>query len=100
MGLYLQTQIRKLRYKVNEIRDDQERIVKAVTENKASIGNLEKWFGELNSTVAILKQLNPGIVMAKLRSMYDHIQHALKVAVQTVQQAQHHRLAIDLFSSD
>lgn len=54
MGLYSQVQIRKLRHEVNEIREDHERIVKAVTENKASIGKLEQWFGELNSTVAIL----------------------------------------------
>ena len=43
MGLYTQSQIRKLRHEVSAIREDQERIVEAVTENKASITNLEKW---------------------------------------------------------
>ena len=38
--------------------------------------------------------------MAMLRSMHDHIQHALEVAVHTVQQALHHRLSVDLFSSE
>ena len=38
--------------------------------------------------------------MAKLRSMYDHIHDSFEVAVHTMQQAQHHRLAVDLFSSE
>ena len=42
MGLYTQSQIRKLRHEVSDIREDQERIVEAVTENRASINNLEK----------------------------------------------------------
>ena len=38
--------------------------------------------------------------MAHLRSMHNHIQHALDVNVHTVQQAQHHRLAVNLFSAE
>ena len=53
MGLYTHSQIRKLRHEVNDTREDEERIVEAVTENKASITNQEKWFGELNSTISI-----------------------------------------------
>ena len=100
MGLCTQSQIRKLRHEVNDIREDQERIVEAVTENRASITNLEKWYRDLNSTVAIFNRLNPGVVMAHLCSVYDHIQHALEVAVHTVQQAKHHRLGVNLFSAD
>ena len=88
MGLCTQSQIRKLRHEVIDIREDQERIVEAVTENKASINYLEKWYKELNGTVEIFKSLNPGVVITKMRSMHDHIQHALEVAVHTVQQAQ------------
>ena len=73
MGLYTQSQISKLRHEVNDIREDQERIVESVTENIASITNLEIWHKELNSTVAIFNRLNPGIVMAHLRSMYHHM---------------------------
>ena len=50
---------RKLRHEVSEIREEQERIVEAVAENKSSIGDLDSWLGELNKTVA-LKQLNLG----------------------------------------
>ena len=99
MGLYTQSQIRKLRHEVSEIREDQERIVEAVTENRASINNLEVWHSQLNSTIQIFNKLNAAAVMTLFRSMHDSIQHALEVAVHTVQQAQHHRLAIDLLSS-
>ena len=100
MGLFTQRQIHKLRNEVSEIKEEQDRIVTAVLENKASINNLERWTEELNNTVAILLQLDAGMVVAQLSSMYGQIQSALEVAVHTVQQAQHHRLAIDLFSAD
>ena len=38
--------------------------------------------------------------MAKLQSVYYHIQNSLEVAVHPVQQARHHRLAINLFTSN
>ena len=82
-----------------KITEEHERIVEAVAENKANIGKLDQWLGELNQTVAILPWLDTGIVMPKLRSMYDHISGALEVAMHTVQQAQYHRLSIGLFSS-
>ena len=94
MGLYTQSQIRKLRHEVSEIREDQERIVEAVTENRASINNLEVWHSQLNSTIQVFNKLNSAAVMTLFHSMHDSIQHALEVAVHAVQQAQHHRLAI------
>ena len=100
LGLYIQSQIRKLRHEVSEIREDQERIVEVVTENRASITNLEQSYNVLNSTVQIFKNLNPAVVATVLCSMHDDIQHALEVAVHKVQQAQHHRLAIDLLSAE
>ena len=62
MGLYTQSPIRKLSHEANDIREDQERIVEAITENKDSITNLDKWFKELNSTIAFFNQLNLGML--------------------------------------
>ena len=94
MGLYSQMQIRKLRHEVHEIREEQGRIVEDVAEIKASIGRLGTWLGELSKTAAILPRLDNSVVVAKLRSIYYHIQGAPEVAVHTGQQAQHHRLAM------
>jgi len=98
MGLYTQYQIDKLRSDVDNLRAEHEQLVEVVAENRAAISELSKWVNQLNSTISMLNKINPGIVVAEMNSMYQRIRSALEVAVHTVQQAMHRRLAVDLLS--
>jgi hypothetical protein len=98
MGLYTQHQINKLRNQVDNLQSDHEQLVEVVAENRASIASLEAWMERLSKTISLMTRLNVGSVLAEMNNMYRDLHSALEVAVHTVQQAMHRRLAIDLLS--
>jgi hypothetical protein len=100
MGIFTQRQLSKLGQEVQGVKEQQAKIVEAVTANKLAIANLTLDIAALNATIAIQQQLDPSLMAARWRYMYDKIHAATDVAVHVVQQAQHHRLAVDLLSSD
>ena len=100
MGMYSQYQIDKLWSQVDGLRSEHNQLVEVVAENRASITKLEGQMKELNKSLAVLGKLNSGIVVSEISSMYRDLHAALEIAVHTVQQAMHRRLAIDLLTPD
>ena len=100
MGLYTQRQIQQLRTEVEGIREEQERIVEVVTRQGKQIQNLTLWVQELQADDALARRLNTGLATAKLNTAYHQLYDQVAKAVHAVQQAQHRRVAIDLFSPE
>ena len=100
MGLYTQRQIHQLRTEVEGIREEQERIVEVVTTQSRQIQNLTLWVHELQADDELARRLNTGLATAKLNAVYHQLYDQVAKAVHAVQQAQHRRIAIDLFSPE
>jgi len=85
---------------VEELRQGQEQIMDVVAENQIAIRELGSQISGLEQRVVIQEFLAPGMITAELNGMYYKLRDALEVAVHTVQQAHHRRLAIDFLSPE
>jgi len=100
MGLYTQNQIDKLREDVDELREGHNQLVEVVAKNQVVLEDLIEEVNFLRLRLDSQEILQISYVMATLNGMYFRLKDSLEVAVHTIQQAQHRRLAIDFLSPD
>lgn len=100
MGLYNQAQINALRRELYSTIDAHNRLVEVVSQHDQLISEIDQQVVELTNILHITLLQNPGYTSARLARIENQIKSRLNIAIHTIQQAQHRRLAVDLLSAE
>jgi len=97
MGLYNAYQMEKLRSDLNGVIQTQNRVLEVLEDHQQQINDLNQEMMDLKLQFKIWDSVNLPVIAARLNRGLTIIQAAVQQAVHAVQQAHHHRLALDYF---
>ncbi len=98
MGLYNQAQIEKLQVDFQDFRVRQNRLVEVTDSHEHHLQMINATFNYLFTGLHLHTTHNPALASQRLLSIETQIKDRIQVAIHTIQQAQHRRLAIDFLS--
>ena len=100
MGLYNQAQIEKLQTDFQDYKLRQDRLVEVTDSHEHHLQLINATFNYLIEGLHLTTTHNPALTASRLLSIEAQIKDRIQIAVHTIQQAQHRRLAIDLLSHE
>jgi hypothetical protein len=99
MGLYNVFQMEKLRRDLNGVIQQQNKVIEVVEDHQLRIDSLHSELEQLKLLAKTFESYKLPSLQAQLGRSLGIIKTAVKQAVHAVQQAHHHRLAIDYFDA-
>ena len=99
IGLFQAHQIDNLRKELHETIEAHNRLVEVVQEQITFVQKIEKDVVDLGTVLRVAVLHNPGVTAARLHRIEGQIKRRLEIAIHTLQQAQHRRLAVDFLDS-
>ena len=100
MGLYNKEQIDLVRKDLYSVINSHNRLVEVVQLQEAAISTITSQVNHLTSALHLSVLQNPGYTTARLSRIESQIRTRINIAIHTIQQAQHRRLAIDFLSAE
>jgi ElaB/YqjD/DUF883 family membrane-anchored ribosome-binding protein len=100
MGLYNKEQINLVRKDLYTIINSHNRLVELVQAQEETISTITAQVEDLTSILHLTILQNPGYTSARLSRIRGQIKIRLNIAIHTIQQAQHRRLAVDFLSAE
>ncbi len=100
MGLYNAFQMEKLRKDLNGVIQQQNKVIEVLEDHQLRLDSLQTELGEMKIQAQIYDTIKLPSLQAQLGRGIGIIKTAVKQAVHAVQQAHHHRLAIDYFDAE
>ena len=97
-GLYSRQELKQLRLDLNGVISEQQRVVTLTNNNTIAIQALNSKLVELSSAISEALEKNPALDVVEIDHIIDSLHRAIDLIVQTVQQAQQNRLAIEFLS--
>jgi hypothetical protein len=100
MGLYNTYQMEKLRTDLNGVIQKQNKVIEILEDHQEQLSSLQREMNELKIQANIFEVTRLPSLQASLNRGLSTIKAALNQCVHAVQQAHHHRLAIDYFDPE
>ena len=97
-GMYSREELKQLRIDLNGVIAEQRRVVMLVNNNTIAIQNLDPKLTELSSAITKALEANPANDVVEIDLIIDSLHRAIDLIIQTVQQAQQNRLAIEFLT--
>jgi len=99
MGLYNNAQIDQVRKELYTVIDSHNRLVEVVELQDQAISTIAAEIQDLTAVLHLTILQNPGYTTTRLSRIENQLKHRIEIAVHTIQQAQHRRLAVDFLSA-
>jgi len=100
MGLYNAFQMEKLRSDLNGVIKTQNRVLEVLEDHQQQINNLESEMQDLKMKFRIYDAIKLPLVSAQMARGLKTVRSAMQQATHAVQEAHHHRLAIDYYDPE
>jgi len=100
MGLYNKDQINLVRKDLYTVIDSHNRLVELVQSQEETISTITAQVDDLTTILHLTVLQNPGYTSVRLSRIENQIKMRLNIAIHTIQQAQHRRLAVDFLSAE
>ena len=100
MGLYNKDQINLVRKDLYTVIDSHNRLVELVQSQEETISTITAQVDDLTTILHLTILQNPGYTSVRLSRIENQIKMRLNIAIHTIQQAQHRRLAVDFLSAE
>jgi hypothetical protein len=100
MGLYNNAQIDQVWKELYTIIDSHNCLVEVVELQEQAISTITAEIQDLTAVLHLTILQNPGYTTTRFSWIENHLKHCIEVAVHTIQQAQHRRLAVDFLSAE
>ncbi len=100
MGLYNKEQINLVRKDLYTVINSHNRLVELVQAQEETISTITAQVEALTSALHLTVLQNPGYTSVRLSRIKNQIKMRLNIAIHTIQQAQHRRLAVDFLSAE
>ena len=100
MGLYNKEQINLVRKDLYTVINNHNRLVELVQAQEETISTITAQVEALTSALHLTVLQNPGYTSVRLSRIENQIKMRLNIAIHTIQQAQHRRLAVDFLSAE
>jgi len=100
MGLYNKDQINLVRKDLYTVIDSHNRLVELVQAQEETISTITAQVEDLTTILHLTVLQNPGYTSVRLSRIENQIKMRLNIAIHTIQQAQHRRLAVDFLSAE
>jgi len=100
LGLYNQYELHNIQKQLLDLSDQQTLLTNIIRKHEHVISELIKDMSHLTEIVQTLIMYNPALVYAKLEQNIKLIEDRLTQLFNTLQQLQHHRLAVDLLDEN
>jgi hypothetical protein len=98
MGLYNKAQIEKLQMDFQDLKLRHNRLVEVVDQHEHHLQLINSTFNFLIHGLHLMATHNPALTSSRLLSIETQIKDRIQIAIHTIQQAQHRRLAIDFLT--
>ena len=98
MGLYNAHQLGKLRNEIATVKQVQERLITVAVNHEKRLSKAEEEIWAIRTSIAIETAVNAPLAVARLTRILTNLGDLLQTIIHAAQQAQHHRLALDLLS--
>jgi hypothetical protein len=89
MGLYSNAQIDQVRKELYTIIDSHNHLVEVVELQKQAISTITPEIQDLTAVLHLTILQNPGYTTTRLSQIKNQLKHRIKIAIHTIQQAQH-----------
>lgn len=99
MGLYNGAQINQLRKELYRTIEAHNRLVEVVDQQEHHLEIIDAQLLDLANVLHFTVMQNPGYTSARLSRIESQIRRRIKIAIHTIQQAQHRRLAVDFLTA-
>jgi hypothetical protein len=100
LGLFNKKQIHNIRQELQETRANQNRLVEVVQKHDRQLEELRNNLHQLTSQLLLHKVHDPGLLSAQLLRIEMQLKSKMNVIVHAFQQAQNHRLSVDLLTQN
>lgn len=100
MGLYNVFQMEKLRRELRGVIQTQNRVIEVLADHQAQLLDLKDELDDIKSQFAVQQAIKSSVIAAQLTRGLSTLKSATQQAIHAVQQAHHHRLAIDYLDPD
>ena len=100
MGLYNKAQIDQVRRELYKTINAHNRLVEISQQQDEHIQLLDEQLLDLASVLHLVILQNPGYTSARLSRIESQLKARIHIAIHTIQQAQHRRLAVDFLSAE
>jgi hypothetical protein len=100
MGLYNNAQIDQVQKELYTIIDSHNCLVKVVKLQEQAISTITDEIQDLTAVLHLTILQNPGYTTTRSSRIENQLKHRIEIAVHTIQQAQHQRLAVDFLSAE
>ena len=100
MGLYNNAQIDQVQKELYTIIDSHNCLVKVVKLQEQAISSITDEIQDLTAVLHLTILHNPGYTTTRSSRIENQLKHRIEIAVHTIQQAQHQRLAVYFLSAD
>jgi hypothetical protein len=100
MGLYNNAQIDQVQKELYTIIDSHNCLVEVVKLQEQAISTITDEIQDLTAVLHLTILQNPGYTTTRSSRIENQLKHRIEIAVHTIQQAQHQRLAVDFLSAE
>jgi len=97
-GLYTRDQLKQLKHDLKGLIAEQRRVVTLVNNNTLAIQTLDSKLSNIQDDVVSVLEKNPALDVVEIDTIIDNLHRSVDLIIQTVQQAQQNRLAIEFLT--